>query len=70
MSLNVNAPGAHHLVQPISQATGEGCAKIEHQEGKASVQELLAIADRVAVHVKHPYANHAEFLYDENGSPK
>ena len=82
MSLNIKDPEAHCLAQAIARATGESMtrvviealreryAKIEHRKGKASVQELLAIADRAAAHVKHPYANHAELLYDENGLPK
>ncbi|MDP9056243.1 MAG: type II toxin-antitoxin system VapB family antitoxin [Pseudomonadota bacterium] len=39
-------------------------------KGKASVEELLAIADRAAAHVKRPYVDHAELLYDDNGLPK
>lgn len=82
MSLNVKDPEAHRLAQAISRATGESMtrvvtealreryAKIEQRKGKASVQELLAIADRAAAHVKRPYADHAEMLYDENGLPK
>jgi len=82
MSLNVKDPEAHRLAQAISRATGESMtrvvtdalreryAKIEQRNGKASVQELLAIADRAAAHVKRPYADHAEMLYDENGLPK
>lgn len=82
MSLNVKDPEAHRLAQAISRATGESMtrvvtealreryAKIEGRKGKASVDELLAIADRAAVHLKRPYADHAELLYDENGLPK
>lgn len=82
MSLNVKDPEAHRLAHAIAQATGqsmtrvvtealrERLAKIEHRNGKASVEELLAIADRAAAHVKRPYADHAELLYDENGLPK
>lgn len=82
MSLNIKDPEAHRLAQAISRATGksmtrvvtealrERYAKIEQRKGKASVQELLSIADRAAAHVKRPYADHAEMLYDENGLPK
>ncbi|UFW92197.1 type II toxin-antitoxin system VapB family antitoxin (plasmid) [Bradyrhizobium barranii] len=42
----------------------------EHRKGRPSMQELLAIADRAAAHVKRPYVDHAELLYDENGLPK
>jgi antitoxin VapB len=82
MSLNVKDPEAHRLAQAIARATGESMtrvvtkalrdrfAKIEQRKGRASVDELLAIADRAAAHLQHPYADHAELLYDENGLPK
>jgi len=82
MSLNVKDPEAHRLAQAIAQATGQSMtrvvtdalreryARIERRKGKASVQELLAIADRAAVHVKRPYPDHAELLYDDSGLPK
>jgi antitoxin VapB len=82
MSLNIKDPEAHRLALAISQATGETLtravtealreryARIEQRKGKASVEELLAIAGRAAARVKRPYANHAELLYDDNGLPK
>ncbi len=82
MSLSIKDPEAHRLAQAISHATGESMtrvvtealrerfAKIEHRKGRASVEELLAIADRAVAHVKRPYVDHADFLYDENGIPK
>ncbi|MBY2935684.1 type II toxin-antitoxin system VapB family antitoxin [Rhizobium leguminosarum] len=82
MSLSIKDPEAYRLAQAISHATGESMtrvvtealrerfAKIERRKGRASVEELLAIADRAAAHVKRPYVDHAEFLYDENGLPK
>lgn len=82
MSLNIKDPEAHRLAQAISRATGESVtsvvkkalreryARIERRARKASVEELLAIADRAAAHVKRPYVDHAELLYDENGLPK
>jgi antitoxin VapB len=82
MSLSIKDPEAHRLAQAISHATGESMtrvvtealrerfAKIERRKGRASVDELLAIADRAAAHVKRPYIDHADFLYDENGIPK
>jgi antitoxin VapB len=45
-------------------------ARLERLKGKASVAELLAIADRASTHLKRPYVDHAELLYDENGLPK
>lgn len=82
MSLSIKDPEAHRLAQAISRATGESMthvvtealrerlAKIERRKGRASVEELLAIAGRAAQHVKKPYVDHADFLYDENGIPK
>lgn len=82
MSLNVKDPEAHRLAQAIARATGQSMsrvvtdalreryAQIEKQRGRASVEELMAIADRAAAHLKRPYADHAELLYDENGLPK
>jgi antitoxin VapB len=82
MSLNIKDPEAHRLARAISHATGESMtrvvtealrdryATIERRKGRASVAELLAIADRAAAHVKRPYADHADLLYDEHGLPK
>lgn len=82
MSLNVKDPEAYPLAQAIAHATGQTMsrvvtdalraryAQIEKQRGRASVEELLAIADRAAAHLKRPYADHAELLYDEDGLPK
>ncbi|PKA45075.1 type II toxin-antitoxin system VapB family antitoxin [Rhizobium sullae] len=82
MSLSIKDPEAHRLAQAISHATGESMtrvvtealrerlATIERRKGRASVEELLAIADRAAAHVKHPYVDHADLLYDEHGIPK
>src|SRR3546814_3968166 len=82
MSLNVKDPEAHQLAQAIAQATGQSMtrvvtealrerfARIERQKSKASVAELLTIADRAATHVKRPYVDHAELFYDDNGLPK
>ncbi|MCW6512405.1 type II toxin-antitoxin system VapB family antitoxin [Lichenifustis flavocetrariae] len=82
MSLNIKDPEAHRLAQAISRVTGESMtrvvtealreryAKIEQLKGRASLDELLAIADRAAAHVKRPYADHADMLFDGNGLPK
>jgi antitoxin VapB len=82
LSLNVKDPEAHRLAHAIAQATGQSMtrvvtealreryARVERRKGKASVAELLAIADRAAAHVQRPYVDHAELLYDENGLPK
>ena len=82
MSLNIKDPEVHKLAQAISRATGESMtsvvkealreryARIEQRKGKASIEELLAIADRAAAYVKPSYVDHADLLYDETGLPK
>ena len=82
MSLSIKDPEAHRLAQAISHATGESMTRVvtealrerwsslEKRKGRASVEELLLIADRAAANVKRPYADHADLLYDENGLPK
>jgi len=76
------APEAHRLAQAISKATGETLTRavtealreryerLQSRRGKASVEELLAIAKRASAQVKGPYLDHAEFLYDQRGLPK
>lgn len=82
MTLNIKGAEAHRLAQAIARATGESMtrvvtealreryAKIESRKARASVDELLAIADRAAADVTRPYADHAEILYDDDGMPK
>lgn len=82
ISLNVKDPEAHRLAQAIAQATGESLTRavtealrerferLQHRRAKASVDELRAIARRAAAHVKRPYLDHGELLYDKNGLPK
>lgn len=82
MSLSIKDPEAHRLAQAISHATGESMtrvvtealrerwSKIERRKGRASVEELLQIANRAAAYAKGPYADHADLLYDESGLPK
>ena len=82
MSLNVKDPEAHHLAQAIARATGQSLTgvviealrdkmdRLERQKAKPDLEELLAIAGRAAAHVRAPYVDHADLLYDENGLPK
>lgn len=81
-SLNVKDPEAHRLAEAIARQTGETMTRVvtealreryqrlHERQGKASVEELLEIAERAAVHVKRPYMDHAELLYDEHGLPR
>jgi antitoxin VapB len=82
MSLNIKDPEAHRLASAIARLTGQSMTRvvtealrerlnrIQRRQKKANVEELLAIADRSAAHVKRPYADHGELLYDEHGLPK
>jgi len=82
MTLNVKDPEAHRLAQAIAEETGETLTRavteslreryerLQSRRGKASVEELLAIAERAFAHVRRPYLDHAEYLYDERGLPK
>ncbi len=81
-SLNIKAPEAHRLARAIAHQTGETLTtavtealreryeRLRRRGGRASVEELLAIADRIASRVKRPYADHADLLYDEYGVPR
>jgi antitoxin VapB len=82
MSLNIKDPEAHRLAQQIARATGETMTRVvtealrerlsrlERRSARVGVEELLAIAERAASHVKRPYVDHAELLYDEHGLPR
>ena len=81
MRLKINDPEAHRLARAIARATGENMttvvrealreryARLGRRNGKASVEELLAIADRAAALVQRPCLDHAQLLYDEHGLP-
>jgi len=81
-SLNIKDPETHRLAQAVARATGETITtavrkalleryeRLQERSGKATVEELLAIAQRSSSQVKRPYLDHAELLYDERGLPK
>ena len=80
--LNIKDAEAHRLAREIAQETGETLTRaviealrerhhrLKNRKRKASVKELLAIAERASAQVKKPYLDHADFLYDEHGLPK
>jgi len=82
VKLNIKDPDAHRLARAIARETGETMTRpvtqalreryerLQKHRGKASVEELLAIARRASAQVKQPYLDHAEYLYDERGLPK
>jgi len=81
-SLNVKHPEAHRLAQAIARETGETLTRavtealreryerLHKRDPEALAADIRAIADRAASHIKRPYLDHAEFLYDEHGLPK
>lgn len=82
MSLNVKDPEAHRLAQAIAQETGETLTRavtealreryerLHKRDPEALAADIRAIAGRAAAHIKRPYLDHAEYLYDEHGLPK
>jgi antitoxin VapB len=82
MRLTVDNPEAYRLARAIADVTGETLTAaviealrqrhtgLEGRSCRASVDEILAIADRVSVHIKKPYLEHGTLLYEENGLPK
>jgi antitoxin VapB len=82
VSLNIKDPEAHRLAQAIAQATGETMThvvtealrerfeRVQKSDPDTLAADLRAIAQRAAAHIKRPYLDHAELLYDEHGLPK
>jgi antitoxin VapB len=82
MSLNIKDPEAHRLAAAIAQLTGETMTRVvtealreryertRKSDPDALAADIRAIAKRAAAHVKRPYLDHAELLYDEHGLPK
>ena len=80
MSLTIKDPEARRLAGAIARLTGETItevvvealrerlAGIERERSRASVEELLTIADRAAALVKRPSLDHAGLIYDERAS--
>jgi len=81
-SLNIKDPEAHRLAQAIAQETGETLTRavtealrqryerLRKHAPEALAADIRAIADRAAAHIKRPYLDHAEYLYDESGLSK
>ena len=80
--LNIKDPEAHRLAAAIARETGETMThvvtealrerfeRLPGRQGKAGLEELRAIAKRAASHVRRPFLDHADHLYDERGLPK
>lgn len=82
MSLNIKDPEVHQLAQAIALATGETMThvvkealreryeRLQKRDPESLAADLRAIAKRASAHVKRPYLDHAELLYDDRGLPK
>ena len=53
----------------ITEALRERFARLQDRQKRASPEELLSLADRIAADFKRPYPDHAKLLYDEDGLP-
>ena len=81
-TLNVKDPEAHRLAQAIAEVTGETLTRtvtealreryqrLHKGDPETLAADIRAIADRAAAHIKKPYLDHGEFLYNEHGLPK
>jgi antitoxin VapB len=81
-SLNVKDPEAHRLAQAIARETGETITsavtqalreryeRLRRPDPEVLAADIRAIAARAAAHIKRPYLDHADFLYDQTGLPK
>ncbi len=81
-SLNIKDPEARRLARAIADVTGETMTdaviqalrerheRLRRRDPEALAADIRAIAHRAAAHIKRPYLDHAELLYDENGLPK
>jgi antitoxin VapB len=54
----------------VTDALRERFDRLPGRQEKAGLEELRAIAKRAAAHLKRPYLDHGELLYDEHGLPK
>jgi antitoxin VapB len=82
LSPNIKDPEAHRLAQAVAQETGETLTRavtvalrerlqrLHRHDAEALAADIRAIVDRAAAHIKRPYLDHADLLYDENGLPK
>lgn len=85
MSLTINDHEVYGLARELAQLTGQSITnvvrnalqrernRIEHlQQRERRTEELLAIAQNCAAHIRQPVtaANHGDMLYDNTGMPQ
>jgi antitoxin VapB len=54
----------------VTEALRERAEKLPKRQGKASLEELRALAHEIASLATEPNIDHADLLYDEHGLPK
>lgn len=84
MSLNIKREETYRLAQELARLTGESVTvavtravrerldRVRCQQGLSLADQLLAIGEDCAAHLKEPYRSldHADLLYDERGLPR
>jgi len=85
MSLNIKNREAHNLASELAKLTGQSMTAVvidalyqyrerikRLQQKEKHTQELMAIGQRCAVHIKYPVTaqEHGDILYDEQGLPQ
>ena len=80
--LTITDPEARRLAEEIAEVTGENLTRavvealrerhgrLRKRDPEAVMAALLAFSERASKHMKQPYVDHAELLYDEDGLPK
>ena len=82
MSLNIKDEEVHRLARELAAATGQSMTRVirealqERQRqllaarGKASAEELLALAREISDRAQDPWPDHGAVLYDDRGLPR
>jgi antitoxin VapB len=58
------------MTRVVTEALRERYERLQTHDPETLAADIRAIAKRAAGHVKRPYLDHAELLYDEHGLPK
>ena len=81
-SLNVRDPEARRLAEAIAQETGgtltrvvtealrERYERLQKHDHETLAAEIRTIAKRAAAHIKRPYLDHSDYLYNARGLSK
>lgn len=58
------------MTHVVVEALRERYERIKKRDPEVLAADIRAIAKRASAHIKRPYLDHAELLYDEHGLPK